>query len=237
MLEEIGFEYAIKPIDITRGEQFAPRFLAINPNGKIPAIVDWNGPGDQPISLFESGAILLYLAEKANKLLPGDPSKRIEVLTWVFWQIGNQGPMLGQAAHFQSHAKSRGIQSEYALERYGREAHRVYGILEARLASREFIVDEYSIADVACFPWTRVSRGQGVDIEKYPNVKRWSDQIAERPAAQRRPEFENTGHASSVGVYSDEQWAVLFGALAPQNNAARLTLSDVERTNPRKEGT
>src|SRR5207344_559447 len=187
MLEEIGLPYVLRWVDITRGEQFEPAFIAVSPNSRIPALVDHDGPGGRQVELFESGAILLYLAEKSGMLLPTDPIARLEAIKWLFWQTSSQGPLLGQAAHFVSHAQRRGIESEYAVERYRSEAQRLYSVLEQRLDGRTWIADEYSIADIAAFPWVRVAKGQGVEVDRYPRVKQWCEAIAARPAARRKP--------------------------------------------------
>ena len=182
MLEELGLPYTFRPIDITNGDQFDPNFQAISPNNKIPAIVDSDGPRGE-ISLFESGAILIYLAEKtASDLLPEDTQRRMEVLAWLMFQMGGIGPMFGQALHFVKYAKE---EIPYAKKRYMEETHRLYGVLERRLASHEYLVDDYSIADIAVYPW--VARWEWLDINwhEYPNVKRWFDAVSARPAVQR----------------------------------------------------
>ena len=177
MLEELGAEYTAHPINIMKDDQFAPDFLKISPNNKIPAIVD-RSTGR---SVMESGAILLYLAEKHGRFLPAG-EKRWEVMEWLMWQMGGFGPMLGQAHHFLHFNK--GV-SDYAENRYGKEAKRLYGVLDKRLEGREFVVDEYSIADIAIWPWSVTHRWQGVDLNEFPNVKRWYETIRARPAAQK----------------------------------------------------
>lgn len=182
-LEELGLDYTVRPIDITRGEQLAPDFLALNPNHKIPVIVDDDGPGGRPITLIESGAILIYLAEKTGRLLPADPRARLEALQWLMFQMGGVGPMLGQAHHFLRFAPDV---IPYAIERYSKEAGRIYGVLETRLAGREWLAgDDYSIADIATWPWIARHEWQGIDLARFPAVKRWFDAIAARPAVQR----------------------------------------------------
>ncbi len=172
----------------------------------------------KPVTLFESGAILLYLAEKTGRLLPTDPLRRFNVIQWLFWQTSSQGPLLGQAAHFVSHAASRGIDAQYAVERYRREAWRLYGVLEGRLVGRDYIDDEFSIADIAAFPWVRVAKGQGVTLDDFPNVKRWCDAIAQRPSARKKVERdEATKQAAKSNYYTDETWNVLFGGQKPQS--------------------
>lgn len=221
MLGETGLPYRVVWVDITAGEQFASEYLAINPNNKIPAIIDHDGPDGRPIALFESGAILVYLAEKSGKLMPTEAAARYEVLAWVFWQTSSQAPLLGQAAHFVSHAQNRGISADYAIERYRGEAERLYAVLDRRLADRAYLCGDYSIADIAAFPWVRVAKGQGIEIERYPNVKRWCDSIAARPAASKRVERdEATKAAAKTKYYDDETWQILFGgrpATSPAN--------------------
>ncbi len=183
MLEECGLPYRAHNIDIGKGEQFAPEFLAISPNNKIPAIVDPEGPDGKPISLFESGAILVYLASKVNQFLGKTDREKFTVLQWLMFQMGGLGPMLGQAHHFRIYAPE---QIEYAVNRYTNEAKRLYGVMDKQLSKHRYIAgDEYTIADIACFPWTRSWKNQGIDWEDFPNAKRWHDDIAARPAVQR----------------------------------------------------
>jgi GST-like protein len=216
MLEEVGLPYEIRWTDISAGDQFVDAYGAINPNRKVPALIDSDGPTGQPVRLFESGAILLYLAEKTGRLLPIDPRRRWNVIQWLFWQTSSQGPLLGQAAHFVSHAANRGIQVEYAVERYRREAQRLYGVLELQLRGRDFIDDEYSIADIAAFPWVRVAKGQGIDLSEYPSVQRWCEKIAQRPAARKKIDRdEATKLAARTNYYKDDTWNRLFGGQTP----------------------
>lgn len=183
MLEECGLAYRVHPVDIGAGEQFAPDFLAISPNNKIPAITDPDGPDGQPISLFESGAILLYLAGKTGRLLPADTRGKYEVLQWLMFQMGGVGPMLGQAHHFRIYAPEK---LPYAIERYTNEARRLYGVLNKRLAHTTYVGGhDYSIADIAVFPWLRSWKNQGVEMADYPHLKGWFDEVARRPAVQR----------------------------------------------------
>ncbi|MBN9409346.1 MAG: glutathione S-transferase N-terminal domain-containing protein [Burkholderiales bacterium] len=183
MLEECGLPYRAHPVDIGRGEQFAPDFLAISPNNKIPALVDPEGPGGQPISLFESGAILIYLAGKTGRFLPADDAGRYEALQWLMFQMGGVGPMLGQVHHFRLYAPEK---IPYAIERYTNEARRLYGVIDRRLASSPFITGaEYGIADIAIFPWLRNWANQGIVLTEYPHLAAWFAQVAERPAVQR----------------------------------------------------
>ncbi|MCI4430021.1 MAG: glutathione S-transferase N-terminal domain-containing protein [Burkholderiales bacterium] len=183
MLEECGLEYRVHGVNIGTGEQFKPEFLAISPNNKIPAIVDSDGPDGAPISLFESGAILLYLAAKTGKFLPESTRERYAVLEWLMFQMGGVGPMLGQAHHFRIYAPQ---QIEYAVNRYTNEAKRLYGVMDKRLQHNRYIAGaEYSIADIAIFPWLRSWKNQGIDWSDYPHLKGWFDEIGARPAVQR----------------------------------------------------
>ena len=210
-LEELNLKYQIRWTDITRGDQFDPDYLRVNPNGKIPAIVDHEGPGGRPIALFESAAILLYLAEKTGRLLPANPADRWEAICWTVWQVANQGPGLGQATHFLTYAPQNGHVLEYAQERFGSEARRVYQILEDRLAGREYIAGEFSIADIACFPWTRLGKGHGIALGDYPAVQSWSDRISSRPSARAKVEDQRSEDAKNFR-YTPEQYRQLFGA-------------------------
>ncbi len=207
MLEECGLrlgrDWQAHPIDISKGDQFKPDFLRISPNNKIPALVDPDGPDGRPISLFESGAILLYLAAKTGKFLPKADRARWEVLQWLMFQMGGVGPMLGQAHHFRLYAPEP---IEYAINRYTNEARRLYGVMDKRLAGHPFIAGrQYSVADIAIFPWLRSWKSQGIDWADYPRLKTWFDTIAERPAVQR-------------GV------AVLHGVRKPNDDKAREIL-------------
>ncbi|MDE0705640.1 MAG: glutathione S-transferase N-terminal domain-containing protein [Rhodospirillaceae bacterium] len=183
MLEELGADYTVHPIHIGKGDQFAPEFLAINPNGKIPAIVDSDGPDGAPIAVFESGAILIYLAEKFGRFLPAAPAPRMEVIQWLMFQMGGIGPIFGQVHHFLRAAKEK---VPYGIERYGTEARRLYGVLDRRLDGRDHLAgDGYSIADIATWPWVLRHEWQEIDLADYPNVKRWFDTVGSRPAVQR----------------------------------------------------
>ena len=182
MLEECALPYEVRAANIGRGDQFKPEFLAISPNNKIPAIVDPEGPEGVPMSLFESGAILIYLASKTGRFMPKDITGRYEVLQWLMFQMGGVGPMLGQAHHFRIYAPEK---IEYAVNRYTNEAHRLYGVMNKRLADREYLADEYSIADIATYPWIARYEMHRTRLEDYPNVKRWFDAIGARPAVQR----------------------------------------------------
>lgn len=183
MLEECELPYEVHAVDIGAGDQFKPEFLAISPNNKIPAIVDPDGPDSRPISLFESGAILIYLAGKTGQFLPRDDRGKFVALQWLMFQMAHIGPMLGQAHHFRRYAPQ---QIEYAINRYTNEARRLYGVMDRRLGQvRYFAGDSYTIADIAIFPWTRSHAAQGVDFADYPNVKRWFEEVSARPAVQR----------------------------------------------------
>mgnify|MGYP003498808249 FL=1 len=178
-LAELGLLDKVTPIDILSGEQFDPAYLELNPNNKVPTIIDHDGPGGKPVTIFESGAIVLYLAEKTGKLLPKSEFKRLEAIQWLFFQVSSMGPMLGQTHHFRTYAPEK---IEYAINRYTKEAERLYKILDNRLSDHDFLADEYSIADIATFTWVRPRKMQGQNLDDYPNVKRWYDTIKVRPA-------------------------------------------------------
>lgn len=183
MLEEVGLPYSVHPVNIETGEQHRPEFLAISPNNRIPAIVDPDGPDGAPISLFESGAILVYLANKTGKFLPGEPTRHYDVMQWLMFQMGGIGPMFGQLHHFKRAAPEK---LEYPLERYEREARRLYGVMNTRLSESAYLAgDEYSIADIATYPWVARHDWQGIDLSGFPAVKRWFDTIGARPAVER----------------------------------------------------
>jgi len=182
MLEECGLPYTVKFVNIGKGEQFDPAFLQISPNNRIPAITDPDGPGGRPLSIFESGAILQYLGRKSGMLYPADERGRVEVDQWLFWQVGGLGPMAGQANHFRQVAPE---QLHYAIERYTRETERLYKVLNARLAGRDFITGAISIADVACWGWIVPHRAQGQSLDDHPHLKAWFDRMGARPGVQR----------------------------------------------------
>ncbi|MDO8300572.1 glutathione binding-like protein [Lacisediminimonas sp.] len=183
MLEECGLPWRAHPIDIGKGDQFAPEFLKISPNNKIPAMVDTDGPDGQPISLFESGAILLYLAGKTGRFLGNTDREKYNTLQWLMFQMGGVGPMLGQAHHFRIYAPQK---IDYAYDRYTNEAKRLYGVIDKQLARTAYLAgDEYTIADIATFPWLRSWKNQGIDWADFPNAKRWFDQVGARPAVAR----------------------------------------------------
>lgn len=207
MLEEIGRPYKVIPVDIGRGDQFKPDFLKISPNNKMPAIVDPDGPGGKPISVFESGAILQYLAEKTGRFLPSDLRGRVEVMQWLFWQMGGLGPMAGQNHHFAHYAPEK---IPYAIDRYTNEAKRLYGVMNKQIARHRYIAgDEYSIADIAIFPWLRSWKNQGIDWNDYPHLKGWFDEVAARPAVMRGVQVLADRRKP---VMDDKAREVLFGA-------------------------
>lgn len=182
-LEELGLDYRVHSVNIARGEQFEPEFLRISPNNKIPAIVDQDGPGGEPYALFESGAILMYLADKTGQLMPRDTRQRYDAIQWLMFQMGTVGPMLGQTHHFRNYAPER---VPYAVERYTNEASRIYNVIDRRLGEQDYLAgDFYSMADIAVYPWLRPYENQGQSLEDYPNLKRWFDRLSERPAVQR----------------------------------------------------
>ncbi|MDB5986817.1 MAG: thiol:disulfide oxidoreductase [Nevskia sp.] len=206
-LEEAQLEYKLLPVNISAGQQFEPSFLAISPNNRIPAIVDRRpASGQEPISVFESGAILLYLAEKSGRFLSIEPRERIDALQWVFWQVAGLGPMLGQNHHFLQYAPEK---IPYAIDRYAAETKRLYAVLDRRLEGRSFIAGSYSIADVACYPWVVPHARQGIALELYPNVARWFDTVGQRPAVVRS--YELAARVNSAPVVSASSREILFG--------------------------
>ena len=207
-LEEVGLPYDIVPVDITSGDQYEEQFLEISPNNKMPAIVDPEGPDGEPISLFESGAILLYLADKTGEFMPDSERDRYTVLQWLMFQMGHVGPMLGQAHHFRGYAPE---EVPYAIDRYTNEATRLYGVMDRRLSETEYFVgDEYTIADMAIFPWLISHERQGQHLDDYPNVKRWFETIESRPAVARAREVGQDLRRSLEDM-DDETRKALFG--------------------------
>ena len=204
MLEETGLSYRLHWVDLRKGEQFDPEFLKISPNNKIPVILDRDGPGGEAFPVFESGAILIYLAEKTGKFLPAEPRARTRVLEWLMFQVGGVGPMLGQAHHFRAYAREK---IPYAIERYTNEGARIYRVLDKRLSEQEYLAGDYSIADMAVFPWIRLHERQGQDMADHPNLSRWFDAIAARPAVAK--DMEKTRDV--VGTITDEMWDNLWG--------------------------
>jgi GST-like protein len=182
MLEECALAYTMIPVDISKGDQFKPQFLAISPNNRMPAIVDHDGPGGKPISIFESGAILQYLGRKTGKFYPQDERSRVEVDQWLFWQMANLGPKAGEANHFRHYAPEK---LAYAIERLSNEMSRLYGVMDRRLEDREFLARKYSIADIACIGWASRAERHGHDLSRFPNVRRWLKTVLARPAVKR----------------------------------------------------
>jgi GSH-dependent disulfide-bond oxidoreductase len=209
-LEETAIPYNIVPVNIGKGEQFKAEFLAISPNNRMPAIVD-HAPSERgaPITVFESGAILLYLADKSERFIANEARGRVEVLEWLFWQVGGLGPMLGQNHHFSRYAPEK---IPYAIDRYVKETNRLYGVLNKRLADREFVAGAYSIADMACYPWIVPYEAQGQSLEDFPNLKRWFEAIKARPATVRA--YEKGAAVSTNTTMSEEAKKVLFGQTA-----------------------
>ena len=207
MLEEVGLEYNVIPIDINAGDQFDPEFLKISPNNKMPAMVDPDGPGGTPYSMFESGAILMYLAEKTGRFMPTETRARYDVIKWLMFQMGHIGPMLGQAHHFRSYAPEP---IPYAIDRYTNEAYRLYKVLDGRLAEAEYLAEAYSIADIAVFPWLRSHERQGQDLNDFPHVKRWFEVIAARPAVERGVAV--LADRRRTGPIDDAAREIMFGA-------------------------
>jgi len=216
MVEECGLEYNIIPINIHEGDQFDPEFLEISPNNKMPAIVDHDGPGGKPIPVFETGAILIYLADKTGRFLPdrdNDPHAYYDVIQWLMFQMGGVGPMFGQAGHFRNYALERFSPEavQYGIDRYTNEAKRLYNVMDRRLDGREWIAgNDYSIADIAIFPWCRTPERRGVDHNDYPNCSRWFDRVAARPAVQRGVKVLEEHRRA--GPHSDKSWEMMFGA-------------------------
>ena len=204
MLEETGLEYRMIPVDITRGEQHAPAFLAISPNGRMPAIVDHDAPGG-PLPVFESGAILLHLAEKSGRFAPIEARGRTAMMEWLFWQVGNLGPMAGQLSHFVNYAQG---EHPYSHRRYGEEYRRCLGVLERRLDGREHILGEYSIADMAIWPWVLIARPLGQSLDAFPNVARWRASIKQHPAVRRGVDLGKALRRAAPPT--DEERRILF---------------------------
>lgn len=211
MLEECGLPYTVHPVNIGKGDQFKPEFLAISPNNKMPAIVDPEGPDGEPISVFESGAILQYLGRKTGKFYPTDERKRVEVEQWLFWQMAGLGPMAGQTHHFRIYAPEK---IPYAIDRYTNETNRLYGVMNKRLADREFLAGEYSIADIACVGWVKLWDRQGQDITEFPHLKRWLDTVLARPAVQRGLAVNSEDRGKVDLARDKEAQAILFGQRA-----------------------
>jgi GSH-dependent disulfide-bond oxidoreductase len=206
MLEECRLPYRVIPVNISKGDQFKPEFLAISPNNRMPAIVDPDGPGGKPISIFESGAILQYLGRKTGKFYPASERARVEVDQWLFWQVGNLGPMAGQAHHFRLYAPEK---LPYAIERYTNECNRLYGVMNKQLADREFLAGKYSIADIASVGWASRWQRQGQDIEQFPHFKRWLETMLARPAVDRGMHLQ-VEEANKVDMKDPKVQDILF---------------------------
>jgi len=211
-LEEMDLSYDLHPVRIGKGEQFRDEFLAISPNNKIPAIIDRSpAHGGAPIALFESGAILIYLAEKTGTFLPTDVRKRFDVIQWLMWQMGGLGPMAGQNHHFAGYTGER---IQYAIDRYVNETNRLYGVLNHRLADREYVAGEYSIADMAIYPWIVPYQRQSQKLEDFPHLKRWFEAVAARPATIRAYEVAKTVNPTNAPTVNEESKKILFGQVA-----------------------
>jgi GST-like protein len=210
MLEECRLPYTVVPVNISRGDQFKPAFLAISPNNRMPAIIDPRGPGARPISVFESGAILQYLGRKTGKFYPRDERGRVEVDQWLFWQMGNLGPKAGECSHFRRYAPEP---VPYAIDRFTNEVNRLFGVMDRRLADRDFLARRYSIADMACVGWVRLWKRMGQDIDAFPKVKRWLERVQARPAVDRGIHIR-VEEASNVDMQDPAVRAVLFGQRA-----------------------
>lgn len=214
MLEETGLPYMTHPINTRKGDQFKPEFLKINPNNKIPAIVDHDGPEGQAITLFESGAILIYLAEKSGQFLPSQPQVRYLTLQWLMFQVGGIGPMFGQASHFRAYSKD---QHQYSIERYTKEVLRLHRVMDKRLAEARYLAgNKYTIADIATFPWTLNAAKRGVNLADYPSIMRWHEEIAARPAVKRGMALLAEERKSLDQKPTDAEREVMFGAVQHQ---------------------
>jgi GSH-dependent disulfide-bond oxidoreductase len=208
LLEELGWKYNVVPVNIGKGEQFRPEFLKISPNNRIPAIVDHDGPGGKPYAMFESGAIMMYLAEKSGfKFMPAEMTARYDVTQWLMFQMASVGPMLGQAHHFRRYAPE---QIPYAVERYTNEARRIYGVIDKRLGETPFLAGDYSIADMATYPWLRPYKWQGQDLDDFPNLKRWYLEVRARPGVQRGLAVLQE-KVRKDEKHTPEAWNTLFG--------------------------
>jgi GSH-dependent disulfide-bond oxidoreductase len=207
MLEECRLRYNMIPLNIARGDQFKPEFLAISPNNRMPAIVDHGGPGGRPISVFESGAILQYLGRKTGKFYPKDERGRVEVEQWLYWQMANLGPKAGEANHFRHYAAEQ--KQQYAIDRFTNEINRIFGVMNMRLRDREFLAGRYSIADIACVGWVRLYKRLGQDLDDFPNLKRWLDTLMARPAVDRGIHLR-VEEASQVNMQDPAVRATLF---------------------------
>lgn len=215
LLEELGLTYTVVPVHIGKGEQFSPYYEALNPNGKVPALVDHEAPDGKPITIFESGAIMIYLADKHGGFLPAETRARTAVLQWLMFQMGGVGPMLGQTHHFRRYAKE---QIPYAVERYTREAERIYTVLDKHLADSEFLGGVYSIADMAVYPWIRPYRWQGQDLAAFENLQRWYSAVRARPAVQRGLAVMKDRVDRNKKKPAGKSWDILFGGAQPEQD-------------------
>ncbi len=207
MLEETGLKYQTHVIDIGRGDQFSPQFLKISPNNKIPAILDPDGPDGAPIAVFESGAILIYLAEKTGRFLPGKGNARYDVMQWLMFQMASVGPMFGQYNHFHNYAREK---LPYAMERYAKECNRLYRVMDDALIARDYIAGDYSIADMALWPWAYNFAGRGQEPDEFPHVQAWAKRVGAREAVIRA--MKAVGNSPRVGPIDDEHWENMYGA-------------------------
>ncbi len=235
-LEEMGLDYALKPVNIGAGDQFRPDFMKISPNNRMPAIIDPDGPGGAPISVFESGAILQYLARKSGKFYPDDERGRVEVEQWLFWQVANLGPMSGQAGHFRNYAPKLvddPMKVEYGRARYLNEVNRLYGVLDHRLADRDYLAGEYSIADMASWPWTRNYVSYEQNLDAFANLKAWHERMKERPAVRRAIDKGAELRTKTLAEQTPEELArsakVLFGQTAASVDSAVTQASEKPR--------
>ena len=226
-LEEMGLDYALRPVNIGAGDQFKPAFMAISPNNRMPAIVDPDGPGGKPISVFESGAILQYLGRKSGRFYPVDERRRVDVEQWLYWQMANLGPMSGQAGHFRNYAPKLvddPVKVEYGRTRYLNEVNRLYGVLDHRLTDRQYLADDYSIADMASWPWTRNYVSYEQNLDAFPNLKAWHERMKERPAVRRAIEKGTELREKTLAEQSPEELArsakILFGQTAASVDSA-----------------
>jgi GST-like protein len=223
LLEELDVPYTFRPIHIGKGEQYTPEYEAINPNGKVPALTDHDGPDGKSITIFESGAIMIYLAEKAGKFIPQQTAPRMAVLEWLMFQMGSVGPMLGQAHHFRKYAKTK---IPYAVDRYTQEATRIYNVLDKRLGITPFLAGEYSIADMAVYPWLRPYRWQGQELSEFSNLQRWYSAMRERPAVQRGVAVMGEQLKRNRDKPTGEAWDILFGSRQSYDEKQNKPLAD-----------
>jgi GSH-dependent disulfide-bond oxidoreductase len=220
MLEECGLPYEVTYVNIMRGDQFKPAFLTIAPNNRMPAIVDPEGPDGEPISVFESGAILQYLGRKTGLFYPQDERARVEVEQWLFWQVAGLGPMAGQCHHFRNYAS---VKIDYAINRYVDEVNRLYGVMNTRLADRPYLAGDYSIADMACYPWVRPYKNQGQDLAEFPHLEAWFNRVGERPAVARGVKVGEEVRAQWNLATDKEAQRILFGQRARRAGSASGT--------------